>query len=1562
MNPEPPNRFAPPAVGGMWSKALSGVQPAAGNVLERLGVVYWYPIYAWWRRAGLPAKKAVFATEGCFERWLGSEPPRWEDSGSLSMREWAIRRMEDLAVRGVKLLGAPPIRLDAEWAENRYAREPEGAPDVIFHRRWALTVLEIVVDAVFAEHSEPETAAQLSDLMPFLNSADGGGGTVWRGTVISELRKRYREILRAVIGDTVANPAELVVEIQALRAAVSGVNRPTAAAPAPSRLAGLQPEEWFECAMRREEPVSAELSWVPPDMEEVVRLFPKYEILALIAHGGMGAVYKARQATLARTVAIKLMPLEVSTNREFSERFSQEAKTMAYLSHAHIVAVYEFGKTEEGHLFFVMEFVEGENLHQIIHGGGLKPERALAIFDDVLDALDYAHGKGVVHRDVKPANVIVNGEGRAKVADFGLARLSPPGVQAGGMATGLVIGTPDYMAPERLHNTQVDHRADIYSLGVMLYEMLVREVPGGVFDPPSKRVAVDVRLDAVVLRAMQQARDRRYQTCAEMKTAISAIRAPRPNPVGVKVPQAVARVAPRAPVPMKKPRSPSRLYIGAGAAVAMVLAAFLWPKGQQEGLTEAEKALAARGTSRKAEVKRETTPAPEPKAVTAQEVSDVAMFGGSRFQLVSGAVKWDEARTIAETLGGRLATVTSKEKDDFIRQTFSPALSAQGSFVMLGGYRLKTGSTWQWLGDEQWSYEGWMQGEPSHNGAKAADLPLYLVLSRIPYTKGGGIGWNDKTQSDSARTDFAVKCRGFILESPPDALAARDAAEKEKWKDALSGAALPEGWAFANGTLTHPVAAVSTWQPEAKMRDGALRVVFDWTTPNAIQLGVRNDGESMVRLTFTGTNGTGNIGMKVEKYLINDRSSVLLIPELKIAPQPLAKVPVRIEIRAVGEIVVITANDRVFAVRDPQPKEGLPYLWVRKESAQTFSKVELLNLDASAAVVADNTKPSPPTAPVPASLPMPPPPTVPVAESETVKWLAAADAQWQPMFQRDVTAPFEKAVADLRQQYIATLDKNIAAASQAANLNDALVWRNEKVRIGSQAPHEGPNDPATPAALIQLRDNWRKNFGKVDQARFAQAKVLHARYDALLEQNQKALTQRQRLDDAQLLKTRRDGIARDWLKPALDLTPASAAVAMPAGKLKGREALEFLLAAHWRVVVEEGGKRVPISGPDAMPRGQFEISELNTPEKLVKDAKLPTDEDLAQLAPMRGLKKFELRGAAITGAGLGFLAQAEDLTEVVVESQALTDAVYSAISGNKKVRRLVLKGGKDFALTRLAELPCIPGLHQIEVRGTGSFIPAATLTKAREMQQISVERPAISAEQITAIAAMPALVKLTFNNCQSLPASGWKMMDRSKLEHLHFQNSPLVGIDLAFIGAMRKLESLEIDAADAPQLAKVAGPPALRAISISPSRPGTDSALMAIATAFPRLESIGLGRASEPFTPVGIRALAKLPKLSSVGFTPPKITDEQLAAIAALPALETLRLGGSGISNAQLSILAKIKSLGVLTLNGTQLTADAVEPLKSLKGLRDLDIRDTEIPPAAVAELRKMLPKCNVDR
>jgi len=151
---------------------------------------------------------------------------------------------------------------------------------------------------------------------------------------------------------------------------------------------------------------------------------------------------------------------------------------MAKLSHPNIIAVYDFGTTSEGHLYFVMEFIEGANLHAIIRAQELSADQALWLAGQVCAAVAYAHGKGVVHRDIKPANVMVDTEGNAKVADFGLARLTDAGAeQLGHTQTGTVMGTPDYMAPEQMRGMNVDHRADIYSLGVMLYEMVAGHRP-----------------------------------------------------------------------------------------------------------------------------------------------------------------------------------------------------------------------------------------------------------------------------------------------------------------------------------------------------------------------------------------------------------------------------------------------------------------------------------------------------------------------------------------------------------------------------------------------------------------------------------------------------------------------------------------------------------------------------------------------------------------------------------------------------------------------------------------------------------------------------------------------------------------------------------------------------------------------------------------------------------------------------------------------------------------------------------------------------------------------------
>ena len=264
--------------------------------------------------------------------------------------------------------------------------------------------------------------------------------------------------------------------------------------------------------------------FTPPAATELAELFPQFESLELLGRGGMGAVYKARQTSLDRFVALKILPAEANEDPAFGERFQREARALAQLSHPNIVGVHDFGQAG-AYAYLVMEFVDGANLRQLQRGGHLSPQEALAIVPQICEALQFAHDRGIVHRDIKPENILIDTQGRVKIADFGLAKMMR--LEAGApdlTLTRHAIGTPQYMAPEQIEKPEtVDHRADIYSLGVVFYEMLTGELPIGRFSSPSQRVEVDVRLDEVVLKALEKDPSLRYQQASAFKTRVETV-------------------------------------------------------------------------------------------------------------------------------------------------------------------------------------------------------------------------------------------------------------------------------------------------------------------------------------------------------------------------------------------------------------------------------------------------------------------------------------------------------------------------------------------------------------------------------------------------------------------------------------------------------------------------------------------------------------------------------------------------------------------------------------------------------------------------------------------------------------------------------------------------------------------------------------------------------------------------------------------------------------------------------------------------------------------------------
>ena len=256
----------------------------------------------------------------------------------------------------------------------------------------------------------------------------------------------------------------------------------------------------------------------PPDA------IPGYRLERLVGKGGMGEVHRAVQLSLGRIVAVKLLARELAEDPTFVARFDKEAAALAALSHPNVVAIVDKGKAGDTY-YLVMEYVDGPSLREVIKSPMLDISGALRIIMEIARAIDYAHNRGVIHRDLKPENILFDEQagGIPKVTDFGLATFFEHTNQTKRFdvtQTHVSMGTLSYMAPEqRVDAKNADHRADIYSLGVLLYELLVGEVPVGNFDPPSqKRPGVDKRIDAIVSRCLKTNPADRYQRVSELMT------------------------------------------------------------------------------------------------------------------------------------------------------------------------------------------------------------------------------------------------------------------------------------------------------------------------------------------------------------------------------------------------------------------------------------------------------------------------------------------------------------------------------------------------------------------------------------------------------------------------------------------------------------------------------------------------------------------------------------------------------------------------------------------------------------------------------------------------------------------------------------------------------------------------------------------------------------------------------------------------------------------------------------------------------------------------------------
>ncbi|GEP43128.1 protein kinase domain-containing protein [Brevifollis gellanilyticus] len=305
--------------------------------------------------------------------------------------------------------------------------------------------------------------------------------------------------------------------------------------------------------------------WSPnqsyPTPQELTQMMPGgvYQLDLQIGLGGMGAVYRGRHLQLGRAIAIKILHQHHGTDYAYAERFRREAQAMAQMNHPNIVSVYDFGIVGE-YLYYVMEFIQGIDLHQSICHGTTPPLKAIDIMVKVSDALTYAHSQGIVHRDIKPANILLAEDGRIKVADFGLAKRFDSQLTML-TQTNMAMGTPDYAAPEQYDSkAEIDPRADIYALGVVFYQILTGLLPRGSWHPPSAISGCDTRIDAVILRALKPEREQRQQSAEEFKNELLAILVAPAAPAPA-VPAPFSQV-PQTASPANRPASVAKPFAG----------------------------------------------------------------------------------------------------------------------------------------------------------------------------------------------------------------------------------------------------------------------------------------------------------------------------------------------------------------------------------------------------------------------------------------------------------------------------------------------------------------------------------------------------------------------------------------------------------------------------------------------------------------------------------------------------------------------------------------------------------------------------------------------------------------------------------------------------------------------------------------------------------------------------------------------------------------------------------------------------------------------------------------
>ena len=1183
--------------------------------------------------------------------------------------------------------------------------------------------------------------------------------------------------------------------------------------------------------------------WQPPTLEEMQTMLPQYQFVSLLGRGGMGAVYKAVQVTLDRPVAIKVLPGDLvadGDDAQFAERFKNEARTMAKMNHPAIVNVYDFGETNTGLLYIVMEFIDGTDVSRMIASQGKLPEDyALSITAHVCDALQYAHTHGVIHRDIKPANILINMEGAVKVADFGLAKQSDAG-QSGLTKTNMAMGTPDFVAPEALiPGIPLDGRADLYAVGVMLYQMLTGEIPRGMWSLPGAKFGTDPRFDEIISKAMQTDREVRYQSAVDLRQDLDTILT-TPRAILIQQQQAAAEATARATKaqrqvssgPQRRPVSPpseptaeppvqkkSSLgpVLGVLTSVVLVAGLFYMFKTPTANETEASPSPAVTqaapepepAPAKKAEPEPKTRPSPTPQStspavvstpapampapavptappapakpqlnVPAAQPGETITFNNHRYQLVVERSNWSEARSKARSLGGHLATLTSAEEDEFIQESYADWLTTPGVSILLGAFQESAQAAWQWETAEPFEYAGWHEGEPNRAAMEDAETGF----AYIEHTRGRR-GWDDKQ-----KTTFGA----FLIE----------------WDD--DGSTPPV--AVVEAAFTQPVDLIKL----VDLQRDPVRGRGSWEV-NGTDLVMKNDTTSTQTLAFkaqplpeeydyeiefTLNAGAGHVVQvfSVDGHCIAWEMSGLL--KVAIDPAHYAFGPgldgVWFDQReeAVVKLPRIQPGQRHRSVVEVRKGGSLRAELDDKEVLAWQGDVG--RFDAGL----HTTPAGPPVAGLSAygtSITFHKVEVRPPWHRQDPR-LAQLEDGFSARYESDAQKPYLEAVAALDKSYVTNGVARVRRAAQAkGSLAEVTALDAEKSAIesGRGVPAEDAED--VPGSLKKLRSTYRTAFAKIAAQRDATAAPLYQLYVQALDAYIAELTRSGEIGKARKVQTLRDDIANRKPEPASTArprapeNPASASSAQTLSSSSSwRRAAEWWLSMGGTLTVEKNGTRTDVRAEPDLPYGKFDIVDLAYDAPQAGSLPKPTDAGFAALEGLRDLRSVTVIADGLSDDAFAFLANQSNLEFLRLERMTnITDRLLAHLSGAKKLRTLKLWAAANLTGARFADMPFLDSLQTASLNDCGITDDGLrALSAGRQLETLALQSPKITDAGCASLARMKSLKSLQFSNSEFGDEGAAMVAQLPDLQTLNIQSTKITEAGLAKLSALKKLTEL----------------------------------------------------------------------------------------------------------------------------------------------------------------------------